>query len=307
MEQNNIDIQGGVLAEMSNELAKAVENAGASVVRVDARRRQGASGIVWDASGLIVTADHVLEREDDIIVGLADGTEVAATIVGRDPGIDIALLRVQKEGLVSIEHASDPKVGHLALAIGRPGPGGPMATVGIISAVGGPSRTWRGGRVEEWIRTDAVLYPGFSGGPLVNVNGQMLGLNTSYLSQTTSIAIPAGTISATVSSLLQHGKVRRGFLGITSQMVALPQGLQQRFNIKQDTALLIFSAQPNGPAEKAGLMVGDILVSIDGEGIHDSDDLQRALTRTGVGQTATLGIIRGGELRDVSITVGERT
>lgn len=307
MEPTNTGLQNSVLANISNDLAEAVEKAALSVVRVDARRRQSASGLVWDSSGLIVTADHVLEREDDINVGLADGTEVTATILGRDPGSDIALLRVQRNGLTPFEQASDPKVGHLALAVGRPGPGGPMATIGIISAVGGPSRTWRGGRVEEWIRTDAVLYPGFSGGPLVNVSGQMLGLNTSFLSQTTSIAIPTSIISATVASLLQHGKVRRGFLGITSQMVALPERLQQRFNIRQDTALLIFSVQPNGPADKSGLMMGDILIRIDAESIHDSDDLQGALTRIGVGRATTLGIVRGGEIRDVSVTVGERT
>ncbi|MBI4498833.1 MAG: trypsin-like peptidase domain-containing protein [Chloroflexi bacterium] len=296
----------GVLAGLSDELAGAVERAAAAVVRVDARRRLSASGIIWEATGLVVTADHVLEREEDITVGLADGRDLAATIVGRDPGTDLALLRVEAQGLAAAAPGPAPRVGHLVLALGRPGPGGPMATAGIVSALGGPARTWRGSRLEGFIRTDAVLYPGFSGGPLVDVTGRVLGLNSSHLAQGMSLAIPVESVARIVAALLQTGRVRRGFLGITSQPVLLPIGLRRRLDLDQETGLLVVGVEPDGPADRGGMLLGDVLVGLAGAPVRDTDDLQRLLTGERIGQPTPVRVIRGGEVRDLTITVGER-
>lgn len=298
--------RSGVLAGMSEELAEAVEKASDSVVRVEARRRVAASGTVWGAAGLIVTADHVLEREEDIVVTLSGGQEAPATIAGRDPGTDIALLRIEAHDLASIEQAPSPKVGRLVLALGRPGPGGTMATAGIVSAIGGPARTWRGVRLEGFIRTDALLYPGFSGGPLIDIQGRVLGISTSHLAPGASLAIPAEAVGRVVTALLQSGRVRRGFLGITSQPVVLPARLRSRLGLGQETGLLIVGVESEGPADRAGVLLGDVLVGFDGEQMRDTDDLQRMLAGDRVGQPMPLKVVRGGELRDLTVTIGER-
>lgn len=297
--------KGGMLAAFSEGLAEAVERAGAAVVRVDARRRQSASGVVWAADGLVLTADHVLERDDDLTVGLPDGRAVDATIVGRDPGTDLALLRAELGGLAPIEQAPGPKVGHLALLVARPNVG--LATsIGVVSALGGPARTRRGGQLDGFIRTDAIFYPGFSGGPLVDVSGRMLGLATSHFGPGNGLAISLQTVERVASSLLSHGRVRRGFLGVSSQRVALPEALRKRPQVGQESGLLVTGVEPGGPAERGGIMLGDVLVALGDQPIRDTDDLQIALGPDSVGQSVKAGVIRGGEPRELSVTIGER-
>jgi serine protease DegQ len=294
-----------VLAALSDNLAGAVEQAGRSVVRVDARRRQSASGVVWADEGLVLTADHVLEREEDLTVGLPDGQTVAATIVGRDPGTDLALLRVQGEGLVSVQQGPQPKVGHLALVVARPGDG--LATsIGVVSAIGGPARTWRGGQLDGFVRTDATFYPGFSGGPLVDAGGKMIGLATSHFGQGAGLAITLNTVVRVTSALLSHGRVRRGFLGLSSQPVELPRAVRARLGLEQESGLLVVGVESDGPAERGGLMMGDLLVALGGQPIHNTDDLRGALSPERVGQSTPVRVIRGGEPREVSVTIGER-
>ncbi|MDW8072371.1 MAG: serine protease, partial [Anaerolineae bacterium] len=167
-----------ILTRFSDDVAAAVEKASACTVRVDARRRSNpASGIIW-APNLVVTADHVLEREEDITLGLPDGRDVPAHIAGRDPGTDLALLRFEAPNVTVADLGPEPKVGHFVLIVARPG--SLAATAGVISAIGGPVRTMRGGRLDSFLRTDAVMYPGFSGGPLVNASGQVIGLCTTH-------------------------------------------------------------------------------------------------------------------------------
>lgn len=295
---------GGLLAGLSDRMAEAVERAGASVARVEARRRQSASGVVWSADGLIVTADHVLERDEDIGVGLPSGQVVAATIVGRDPGGDLALLKVEASGLAPAARGPGPRVGHLALVVARPGEG--VATsLGIVSAFGGPARTWRGGRLERFIRTDATFYPGFSGGALIDVEGRMLGLATSFGGQGAGLAIPLDHVARVVEALRSHGRLRRGFLGITSQPVTLPAALRERLGLGQESGLLIVGVEPGGPAEQGGLLMGDVLVGLAGQPVRDTDDLRAQLGPERVGQPIPLRVIRGGEPREVTVTVGE--
>ena len=295
----------GVLAGLSNELAAAVEKAAASTVQVDARRRQGASGIIWQADGVIVTADHTLERDEDITVRLADGRKLAATIAGRDPGTDIAVLKVEATDLPAAERGTTPKVGNLILLVGRPN-GDASATIGVASAITGPARTWRGGTLEGIIRTDAIMLPGFSGGPLSDAGGKVLGMTTSQLGQPAGLALTVETVDRVVKAILSGGRLRRGYLGITSQPVQIPSGLRTAANLSQETGLLVVGVVADGPAEKGGVMLGDLLVGLAEQAVRDTEDLQVVLTPDSVGKEIAAKVLRGGALQEVKITVGER-
>jgi S1-C subfamily serine protease len=296
-----------LLAGVSDELAGAVERAGIGVVTVDARRRIPASGIVWSTDGLIVTANHVVERDEEIEIGLPDGRKVNATLVGRDPGSDLALLRVEAADVQPLDRSSsEPRVGHIALAIARPGPSGVMASFGVISAVSGPLRSRGGTSLERFVRADVAMLPGFSGGPLVDSTGSVIGLNSSTLGRAGQLTVLAATIDATVNTLLAHGRVRRGYLGVGAQAVRLPDALAKTLQNGQEQGLLLVSVEPGGPADVAGLMLGDVLITIDGAGVSQVEQLQERLTGDRVGRTVPLRIIRGGELRELDVTIGER-
>jgi S1-C subfamily serine protease len=295
----------GLLAQLSDELAAAVETAGRSIVRVNGRRRQAASGLVWGADGLIVTADHVIEREEDLTVGLPDGKEVKATIAGRDPGTDLAVLKAEASGLPVIGQADGVKVGSIVVAVARPGEA-VSATFGVVSAIGGQVRTMRGGQLDGFIRTDAVLYPGYSGGALIDAAGQAIGLSTSHFGQGAGFAIRIGTVQRVAEALRTGGRVRRGYLGVSSQPVALPAAIRQQLGLAQESGLLLVGVEPGGPAEQGGLLIGDLLIALAGDPIRDTDDLQRALGSDRVGQAVPARVVRGGQASDLSLTIGER-
>jgi S1-C subfamily serine protease len=298
----------GALAELSEQLASAVEIAGASVARVEARRGNAASGIVWTAEGHILTADHALEREEDITVGLGDGRSLAATLVARDPGTDLALLKVDAADLTPAPRAEDGqvRVGHLALAIGRPGPAGVMASMGVVSALGGAWRTARGGQLDGFVRTDAMLYPGFSGGPLVDASGRVMAINSWTLSQGAGLAIPAGTAVRVAQALLSGG-VKRAYLGVGAQTVRLPSSVRSQLEDGPEHGLMLITVEQDGPAEKAGLLIGDVLLAMDGHALADTEDLLGLLTSDRAGQPATVRLVRGGEVRELAVRVGERS
>ncbi|HET8627622.1 MAG TPA: trypsin-like peptidase domain-containing protein [Thermomicrobiales bacterium] len=311
MAQADSGAPAGALAQLSAGLADAVERAGAAVVRVEARRGHGATGIVWSREGQIVAADHTIEREDDITVGFADGRTLAAKLVARDPGTDLALLTVETADQAG-EHAytplarasdADVRIGHLVLALGRPG-ADVMASLGIVSAVGGPWRTGRGGRIERYVRTDATLYTGFSGGPLVDAAGRLVAINSWTLSQGAGFAIPVGTVERVVQALTTGG-VKRPYLGVGAQAVALPGGVKAQVG-GQETGLILLTVEPNGPGAKSGLLIGDVLVAFNGQALRSTEDLLAQLQAAGAGQAATAKLVRGGELRDLPVTVGER-
>jgi S1-C subfamily serine protease len=297
-----------MLAAFSDELAATVERVGRSVVRVEAGRRTPGSGIVWDDTGLVVTADHVIERDEDIQLGLPDGSTAAATIAGRDEGSDVALLRVSGApagSLAPIARGQAPRIGHLTLAVARPG--STLATsVGVVGALSPVTRGWRGGPAESFIWTDAAFYPGFGGGALVDPAGGLIGLATSTSRSGAGIAIPLAALERAVANLQRHGRVKRGFLGIGSQQVELPQGLRQRIGLTQEHGLLIMAVEPNGPADRAGLMIGDVLVALDGEAVADHQALLALLGPDRVGQPAAVRMVRGGEPHEVQVTIGER-
>lgn len=293
-----------VLRSVSDDLAATVETAGQAAVRVDGRRRMPGSGIVWSADGLIVTSHHVVERDENISVGLANGEAVGASVVGRDPTTDIAVLRAQTGGLntVSWTEIDAVKVGHLVLALGRPGRT-VQATLGVVSALGEGWRTGAGGHIDRYLQTDVVMYPGFSGGPLVEAGGGILGLNSSALARGVSVTLPTATVRRVVETLVQHGRVRRGFLGVKAQPVRLPQTIAQE--VGQETGLLLASVEPGSPADTSGLLLGDTLIRFDGEIVADMDDLLGALSGDRMGRSVPVQVLRGGQVQTVNVTVGE--
>ena len=294
-----------ILSQLSNDLAATVEKASAGVVRVEARRRLPASGIVWSDEGVIVTAHHVIETDDNIRVGLPSGRTVEATLAGRDPSTDVAVLRADIGDLLAATHADldTLKVGHLTLALGRPGSDA-RATLGIVNAIGKSRRARWGGGNGSYIRSEITMYPGFSGGPLVDVDGGVLGMNTSALFRGSPATIVLPTLKQVVESLLTHGRVRKGFLGIGTQTVRLQSAAFERLN--QETGLLITSVEPDTPAAKGGLLVGDTLVSLDGNRVRHLDDLLALLGSDKAGKGASIEIIRAGQSQRLDVTIGER-
>lgn len=294
-----------VLRNVSDAMASTVETGGSSVVRVEARRRLPASGVVWSPDGIIVTAHHVVELDDNIGVGLPGAETMPATLVGRDPTTDVAVLRVEANHLTPATWAEPEglRVGHMVLGLGRPGRT-VQATLGIVSALGEDWRTPAGGRIKPYLQTDLVMYPGFSGGPLVDVAGGVLGLNTSALLRGISIAVPTPTLRQVVEILLAHGRVRRGYLGVGAQPVRLPGALVEQLG--QETGLLLISVEPGGPADGAGLLLGDTIVALDGLPVRHMDELLALLGGERVGAALPVRIVRGGQVQELSVTVGER-
>lgn len=294
-----------VLNELSNAMAAAVENVGPSLVRVEGRKRMSATGVVWNSDGVIVTASHVVTRDEELHIGLPNGETVSATLVGRDPTTDVAVLRSNAKNL-SVPNwtgGDSLKVGHLVLALGRPGQN-VLATLGVISSIAEEWHTPAGGKIDYYLQTDVTMYPGFSGGPLVGVGGEIYGINSSTLLRGVSVTIPTTTIAPIVDTLLKHGKLRRGYLGVGSQPVRLPATLEQQLG--QETGLLLVAVEPNSPAEKGGLMLGDVIVALDGHPVRVPDELLAGLTGDKVGKDAKIKLVRGGQILEATVTVGER-
>lgn len=287
------------LSDFSNGLTVAVEKAGASTILVDARKRYPASGIAF-SEDLILTADHVVTREENINVLLPDGRSLAATVAGRDPGSDLAVLRLSEKALTPAATSEAVKVGQLVLALGRPSREGLQASWGIVTAIQGRARTFRGGMLDEYIQTETTPYPGFSGGPLVNTEGEVLGLNTSGLTRGSSLTIPVRVAWRLAETLAQHGSVKRGYLGVRTQPVDV--ALER----EQNQGLLVLWLEEGGPAEQGGLLVGDILVTVNGQPVGDADDLFSALGSDIVGKSIPLEVLRGGQPKTLQVTVGER-
>src|SRR5687767_6125267 len=293
------------LNEFSNDLASAVEKGGASTILVDARKRYPASGIAF-TEDLILTADHVVTREEDIKVILPDRRSLAATIAGRDPGSDLAVLQLAEKALTPAKTSDAIKVGQLVLALGRPNTEGMQASWGIVTSINGPTRTFRGGMLDEYIRTETTPYPGFSGGPLVSTEGEVLGLNTSGLTRGSSLTIPVKVAWSTAEALATHGSVKRGYLGLRTQPVEVPDTSREALKREQSHGLLVLWLEEGGPAAKGGLLVGDILVAVNGQPVDDPDDLFSALGSDTVGKAIAVEVLRGGRPETPNVTVGER-
>lgn len=286
------------LAALSNELAGAVDVAGRAVVAVNARPRFASSGVLW-RPGIVVTAEHAIRRRDEIGVTLPGERATSATLAGRDAGTDLAVLKLAENGTPPAAFGSTETLrpGQIVLAIGRSPDSGVNASMGILSAVSGPWRSWRGGQIDQYLRLDLTLFPATSGGAVVDTTGRVLGIATSVLSRIAGLAVPVSTVNRVVDEILRTGHIARGYLGVGLHPVALPDGT---------TGLIVLSAEPDGPAARAGVLIGDILMALAGKSVTDTDDVQSALASDSVGKPITARIVRGGQVIELSITVGER-
>ena len=291
------------LLSLSNDLAAAVERAARAVVTVHARPRLPSTGVLW-RPGIVVTAEHTVRVDEEIRVSWSDGRTAPATLVGRDPGTDLAVLRIGESDrpAADIGNSAELKVGNLVLAVGY----GPRASWGVVSAVGGAWRTWRGGEVDRLLRVDLVLYPGFSGGPLVDASGKVAGLVTSGLSRQLELAVPTSTVTSVVDELLATGRVSRGYLGIGLQPVALPEALRPLVPGSGARGLIVVRVEAGGPAARAGLMLGDVLVALEGTPLQDPGDVQAAVAGRRVGTAVTVSLLRAGAPLALTVTLGER-
>jgi len=291
--------------DFSNALADAVERVSASVVRVETGRRRPASGLVWSAQGLIITSAHLLEREESLEVSLESGELHAATLVGADSSSDIALLRVEAANLPASEQAPAGSIrrGQLVLALSRPGRT-VRSNLGVVSALSEQWRTPAGGKIEHYIQSDVSVESGFSGGPLIDVAGRVIGVNSAGLLRGAALTLSNVTIERVVSALLAHGQIQRGYLGVSSTAARLPRA--QAESAGQRVGLVVTGLQPNGPAEAAGLLLGDVLLSLDGESLESIADLQAVLEERAT-RTVPLRLLRAGAAHELAVTPSARS
>ena len=293
-----------ILVELSNAMAAATEKVGESTVMVNARRRIPATGITY-AKDLILTANHVVERDEDITVTLSDGKEISATLVGRDQGTDLALLRLKSSSANPAERTPDAKVGQIVLALGRPSDVGIEASLGVVSAVGGPIHT-RFGVIDKYIRTDTTPFPGFSGGPLADAEGRVIGLNTSGFGHGAALTIPADLVWRVAEQIAKHGSVQRGYLGVRSQGVEIAETVQKTLKREQATALLLVGIEAKSPAEAASLIVGDIIVAIDNRPVHNHEEMLVSLSGERIGKSTPIEVLRGGQPMTINVKIEAR-
>ncbi len=294
-----------VLSTLSESLAGVVETVGAGVAGVEAGRRSRGTGVVWSQDGLIVTADHVVHHDEGIRVRFAGGQVVSGELVGRDPTTDVAVLRAQGAAVQAVpwEDPARLRVGNLVLALGRPGKT-LRVTMGIVSVLGEAWQTPAGGRLDRYLEADVLLYPGFSGGPLVDTTGKVLGINTGGLRRGGSLTVVTPTIRRVVEALVAHGRVRHGYLGIATQVVRLAQPLMQQSN--QERGLLVLEVEPGSPAERGGFLLGDTVLAVAGQPVRYPEDLFGVLSGDRIGTSVPVSIIRAGKVEQAVIIVGER-
>lgn len=294
-----------LLTQLSGQLSAVAAQAGAHVVRVDGRRRFPASGVVWSADGVIVTAHHTLERDEEVEVGLPSGETVTAEVLGRDPSTDLAALRVSATGLSPAAWAEEASVSAGALVVGLSRPGrSARVSLGLVARAAGEYRARRGGRIDRYLETTLDLHPGFSGGLALGPDGLGMGLATAGLLRGTAMAVPPSTLRRVVKSLLTHGEVRRGYLGLATHPVPLPPDVRSRTG--EELALLVARVEEGSPAARAGIALGDALLSFGGESLQDPGELLALLAEDRIGDTVTMKLLRAGEVKDIQITIGAR-
>jgi S1-C subfamily serine protease len=296
------------LTAFSNELSAIAAKTSASVVTIHTHRRHrmSPSGIIWD-KGLIITTDSGLRRDENLSVTLPDGTHVAAELKGRDPSTDLALLACDTGTAAQLSFSDQPaRLAEIILTVGRTTGTGPIVTTGIVSGIAGEWQSWRGAKLDEFVRLDASIYPTSIGGAVVNSEGNALGIVSGGLSRSSVIVITRRTIDRVAEALNTRGRVARGYIGIGLQPVAIPQALKTKFNIEQETGIMALSVEENGPAAQAGMMMGDVLIALNNRPVTGADALHAALDPTSVGQQFTAVILRGADRHELPVTIGER-
>jgi S1-C subfamily serine protease len=296
--------------ELSNESANIVEKGGRGVVAVHARRRIPASGVHW-RPGIVVTTHHSIERDEEIAVTLPGGRTIPATLAGRDPSTDLAILKLEGAETATLARPeigdiSLLKPGHWIFLAGRTAEGGTRAGSALVSVVGPAWRTWRGGQFDLAVRLDGTVHPNFTGGPAIDDQGRILGIVTSGLSRYAAVVIPASTIERVAAELEKKGHIGRGYLGVGMQAVRLPRKLRDALKLAGETGIMIVGVEPEGPAEKAGVQLGDVIVAFDSSPMCDISDVQTYLAGDRIGKATKVRIIRGGALVEATLTVSER-
>jgi S1-C subfamily serine protease len=296
-----------VLSKFSDELATAAEQAGRSVVSVRARMRVPSSGIVW-RKGVIVTANHTVRRESEISVLLPNGKRAEAKLAGRDSGTDLAILKV--EGLdapvAQVGDTATLKLANFVLALGRTRSGNLVASAGIIGGLSGEQRTWRDGRLDQGVRLDLALYAGFSGGPLVGLDGKILGVNTSGLGRGRAMTVPLATVERSVNELLETGYIARPYLGIAMQPVSIPENVRGKIKSAPQGGLMVMHVEAGGPAEKAGIVLGDVIVELKGKPVLETEGIRDVVSAAKVGEKLNLAVLRSGSPLEVTVVLAER-
>jgi S1-C subfamily serine protease len=295
------------LIELSNTLAQTTGRAAANVVAVHAEARGSASGVIWRA-GIIVTAEHALRRDEEIHITLPDGRVVPATLVGRDPSTDLAVLKCT-EASAQVPSFGEPnalKPGSLTLVVGRTRASGPVAALGVVSLVSAERRTWTGAALVPYIRLDVGLQPTAVGGAVVDAQGHTVGIATPRFARFGAIAIPATAVNRVIDTLLKKGHIPQGYLGVGLQPVRLPEALRQSLQRSEKTAAIVLEVEPESPAHKAGIVIGDILVALAGHPVARLEDVHSQLHGESIGKPLALKFVRGGAIQEVNIVVGER-
>jgi len=295
------------LLALSNSLADTVEQAGSAVVAVNAGKRISSSGIHW-RKGIIVTSDESLGRYDDITITVADGRTVPVSLLGHDASTDIAVFQFDNAEIpaAQIGDTTKLKVGHLILGLARSNEGDLRAAMGAVSVVSGAWRSMSGGNIDQFIRPDITLYSGFAGGPLVDAAGYVVGMNTSGR-RGTALTIPVSTVERVVNQLVTKGRISRGYLGVGMQPVRLPNNLKNLLHLPATTGVIVVNVEPSSPADNAGVLLGDVLVTFDNIAVSDTGDVLALLNHSDrIGKTIKLQLVRGGALVELDVVVGER-
>jgi serine protease DegQ len=293
------------LVEFSNDLVAAVDRAGRSVIAVLEGGRDGVSGTIL-RKGLAVTAEHTIRGRERVTVILPSGQQESAEVIGRDPGTDIALLKLDDSTAAgSVADDAELRVGDIVLSVARRGKEGLATTHGIVSATSGAWRTWQGARVDRWFRLDLNPFTGFSGGAIVNARAEVVGMATSGPRRSV-VMIPSSTVGRLIEQLLEGGRVKRGFLGVGVQAVGFPENTRESLHLATDRGLLVLNIAPSSSAERAGFLLGDIIVSINGSAVQNVHSLQPVLDPENVGKTAEFEVVRGGKLARLTATINER-
>jgi S1-C subfamily serine protease len=296
-----------IWSKLSNDLAEVSAAVGRSVVAVQGTRHPS-SGIVI-SKDTVVAASHAVRRDDEITIITSPGQKLSARVAGRDPSTDLVVLRLQQTiDVPAIRWASTSglRVGELVLALARTRRGHIVASSGILSGlIHGPMRTWHGGEIDQFIRPDLTMYPGFSGGPLVNSQGELLGMNTAGLHRS-GITVPSATVQRVSAELLEKGVIQRPYLGLAMQAAPLPESLQTRLNLTASEGLLVVHVEPGSPADKAGILLGDVLITLAGKPTADIDSVQDIVRSRIPGESVEATLIRGGAIITSSLRLEAR-
>lgn len=295
------------LSTLSEEITELSASGGEHVVSLNSRGGFPTSGTIWEP-GYVVTADHVLHLDEGLRVTLADGTDLEAELAGRDPSTDLALLKVASsaQGFGSRTESGNLKPGTLAVSLGRNSEKSLNASLTVINAIGGEWRSPFGGTIDNYLRLDVTVHAGFSGGPLVDVSGALIGINSSRLSRQSPVAIPLATVERVVSELKERGHIRQGYLGLASFPIVIDEALRDRLKLDTADGLIVVQAEKGSGSERAGILQGDILVVLDGQAVRDPDELQAILGPQSVGKKLSARVLRGGVLLDLEVEVGEK-